>query len=79
MADDVGHAVWELFERGLAVCHVIHFLSFYVQIVGLLGQEGMRPVKETLRSIRVRWSSGAQFSSCSPTAAFIHSLTPAPR
>ncbi len=53
-----GAAVWELFERGLAVCHVAHFVSFYIQIVGLIGQGGMQPVKETLRSIRARWSPG---------------------
>ncbi|ELR23989.1 uncharacterized protein ACA1_143690 [Acanthamoeba castellanii str. Neff] len=38
-------AVWELFERGLA-------------IAGLLGRDGLRPVQEALRSIRVRWSPG---------------------
>jgi len=74
MMEVEGAAVWELFERGLAVCHVAHFLSFYVQIAGLIGRDGLRPVQETLRSIRVRWSPGPPTPTLPTSTPSFHSL-----
>jgi len=54
--------IWELTERGIALCNLLQFWSFWRQTVGLVGENGLEPARETLdavnsRAKRLKWST----------------------
>lgn len=48
-----------VFERGLGVIYLIAFLSLWVQIIGLIGAEGILPIGEYLTFLHHRLSNDA--------------------